>query len=178
VDEQGKPQFIIWAKEASYQGGKWIFKEGLYKRQEENFVPRWFQKETLSLEFSPDTVLVVKRIPRTQHLKELWTQRSFLKKAGLSTRAPDGEMAYRLFYPLAAPGLLAIALPVLLGERGRHALGKGLSLGLLSIFLGLAGFMALKGIADTGHLSPLVALPGGVLGLVLVGGFLFWWRRF
>lgn len=178
VDKQGLPVFIIWAKEARYQEGRWVFKHGLYKRRGDHFVPKWFSQKAIKLEFSPETVLVVKRIPRTQHLWELWEQRVFLRKAGLPTRVPDGEIAYRLFYPLAAPGLLALALPLLLGERGRHALGKGLSLGLLAIFGGLAGFLVLKGLGDTGHFPTLISLPVGVLALSLGGFFLFRWRRF
>ncbi len=179
VDQEGLPLFIIWAQKASYKGDHlWLFEKGLYKKRRSDFVPQWFQRNILHLEFTPETVLVVKRIPRTQHLWELWKQRSFLKRAGLPTRTPDAELAYRLFYPFAAPGLLALALPMLLGERGRHALGRGVSWGLLAIFLGLAAFLGLKALGDTGRVSALWALPTGLGMFCLVSAVLFYQRRF
>ncbi len=179
VDQEGLPLFIIWAQRAAYKGNHlWIFEKGFFKRRRTDFVPRWFQKHVLKLEFTPETVLVVKRIPRTQHLWELWKQRSFLKRAGLPTQAPDAELAYRIFYPFAAPGLLALALPMLLGERGRHALGRGVSLGLLAIFLGLATFLGFKALGDTGRIPALWALPVGLAILYGTSAFLFYKRRF
>ncbi len=178
VNQEGQPIFIVWAKEAQYQAGHWVFKNGLYKDRKDGFVPKWFREKVLPLEFSPSTVLVVKRIPRAQHLRDLLIQHSFLKKARLPTTQADSEIAYRLLYPFIGPVLSAMSLFVLLGQRGRHALGKGVSLGVLAILLGLAGFMFLKGVGDTGRLSPLLALPSGLLVLILVALILFWLFRF
>ncbi len=174
VDEKGYPIFIIWAKEALYKGNHWEFKNGLYKSKKDHFVPHWFQKKDLRLEFSPSTVLVVKRIPRVQHFQELIKQRAFLKKVGLPTTSTDSEIAYRIFYPLVAPGLIMLSFPVFLSQRGKYALGKGFSLASLSIFIGLAIFLTAKGIGDTGIISPFVTMPL-TLGLIFFIGSLFFW---
>ncbi len=178
VDHEGLPTFIIWAKKAYYERGRWVFEKGLYKRKARGMKPVWFERRSFSLEFSPETVLVVKRIPRAQFLKELWDQREFLKEAGLPTTAPESEMAYRLFYPLAGPILLFLALPMLLGQRGRQALGRGLSLGVLAIALGLAGVMGAKSLGDLGYFSPLITLPVGLLVLFATALVLFVLKRF
>ncbi len=178
VNKEGLPTFIIWAQKATFQNGHWLFEHGLYKRAAQGMKPVWFKKKVFSLEFSPETVLVVKRIPRAQFLTELWSQREFLKEAGLPTTAPESEISYRLFYPLLGPVLLLLALPLFLGERGRQALGRGLSLGVLAIALGLSFFMGVKSLGDLGYVSPLLALPAGLLALMLVSCLLFRWRRF
>ncbi len=178
VNEKGYPTFIIWAKEALYKDRSWIFKNGIYKNQKDHFIPHWFQKRSLQLDFSPSTVLVVKRIPRVQHLRELIRQKIFLKRAGLPTTSADSEIAYRLFYPLIAPGLIMLSFPIFLGQRGKYALGKGFSLASLAIFLGLVVFLVLKGIGDTGLISPLLVMPLA-LGLVfLIAWWFFWLFRF
>ncbi|NPB08760.1 MAG: YjgP/YjgQ family permease [Thermodesulfobacteria bacterium] len=178
VDREGMPVFIIWAKKAYYRHGRWVFEKGLYKRAAQGMKPVWFQKKEFSLEFSPETVLVVKRIPRAQFLAELWSQREFLKEAGLPTTIPESEIAYRLFYPLAGPMLLLLSLPLLLGQRGRQALGRGLSLGLVAIVFGLAEVMGAKSLGDMGYLSPLVSMPLGLVLLLIEALLLFRLRRF
>jgi len=178
VDDEGLPVLIIWAKRARFQNGRWIFYEGLYKDAKEGMKPTWFKKLAFDLEFSPETVLVVKRLPRTQLLKELWAQRNFLREAKLPTILPESEIAYRLFYPFAGPFLLFLALPVFLGEKGQQTLGKGLSLGLLAIAVGLGVIMGAKAIGDKGLISPLLALPLGLFLVFVSSIFLFRLRRF
>ncbi len=178
IDQHAWPVFIIWAPKATYQGNNlWLFKNGLLKRRAKDFVPQWFDKHILRLDFSPETVLIVKRIPRTQHLWELWKQILFLKKAGLPTRLTEAEISYRVFYPLLAPFLLALALVMLLQERGRHALGKGVTKGLLAIFSGLALYLGIKALGDTGHIPPLMASPLGLGLLALLDTILFYQER-
>lgn len=178
VNREGLPILIIWAKRAHFQNGRWVFYDGLYKDLHQGMKPIWFDKLNRKLEFSPETVLVVKRLPRTQFLRELWAQRNFLKEAKLPTVIPESEIAYRLFYPLAGPFLLFLALPVFLGEKGQQSLGKGLSFGLLAIALGLGVVMGAKALGDKGLLPPLLALPLGLFLLSCFSLLFFRLRRF
>ncbi|WP_456371460.1 LptF/LptG family permease [Thermodesulfatator atlanticus] len=169
IDKKGLPIRIIWAKEAFYQCGRWHFKEGLIKERKNKFVPKWFKKYSLVLEFDPDTVLTVKKTPRLHQLYELWQQREFLKQAGLPYTLAESEIAYRLCWPLAAGPLLLLSLPVLIGQRGRHALGKGLTLGVIFLMAGLVFFLLMKHLGDKGLVSPLLIQPLTLFVISLAG---------
>ena len=154
VDSQGLPVQIIWAKEAFFKEKKWSFRKGILKDKERP--PSWFEEKAMRLEFSPETVLVVKRTPRLQSLKDLWDQRNFLLKAELPALAAESEIAYRVFYPLLAPVLILWSLPALLLQRGKQALGKGITSGVIIIASVLGIFFLGKNLADVGYLSPLL----------------------
>ncbi|NPA48536.1 MAG: YjgP/YjgQ family permease [Thermodesulfobacteria bacterium] len=170
LDSKGLPLQIIWAKEAFFSGREWIFREGVMKERGDR-KPRWFSTKTLALEFSPETVLVVKRTPRLQSLKDLWEQRNFLLKAGLPALQAESEIAYRLFYPFLAVALILWSLPSLLLQKGKQALGKGLTLGVLGIAGGLGIFLLAKNLGDAGYVSPLLIQPGALLAMFATGLF-------
>ena len=172
IDRDGLPRTIIWAKEARYLEGKWLFYQGILKEPARGKGPTWFRELELRLDFVPETVLVVKRTPRLQHLGDLWRQRAFLRRAELPATYAESELAYRFCYPLLGVFLVLLSLPAILLGRGREPLGKGLSLGVLAILVGMGVFMGGKSLGDAGYLSPLLAQP---LGLLLDGllGLLF-----
>ncbi len=175
VNEEGLPETIIWAKRARFERGNWLFEDGILKEPSRGEKPFWFHKLKRKLEFAPQTVLVVKRTPRLQHLKELWAQRDFLLKAELPAIFTESELAYRLCYPLLGALLVPLSLPAILLERGRHALGKGLSLGTFAIIGGVGIFMAAKSLGDTGLISPFLSQA---LGIVTIGALgLFFLQR-
>ncbi|AEH44579.1 permease YjgP/YjgQ family protein [Thermodesulfatator indicus DSM 15286] len=173
VDSQGQPVRIIWAKEAIFKNGRWIFKNGVVKEKKNHFIPTWFNEYSLILEFDPDTVMLVKKTPRLHSLQELWEQRSFLKQAGLPTVVTESEITYRLCYPLLSAALLLFSLPVLMGQRGRESLGKGLSLSIFFMTTGLIAFLIFKYIGDKGLVSPLLIQPLGLVFISLTGVMLF-----
>ncbi len=170
IDSQGLPLQIIWAKKATFTGKKWVFFQGVLKNSYDR-QPSWFSQKEFSLEFSPETVLIVKRTPRLQSLKELWHQRKFLLKAGLPAIKAESEIAYRLFYPLLATVLVFWSLPGLFSQQGKQALGRGLSLGVLGIAGGLGLFLLAKNFSDAGYFSPLFAIPGTLVLMTLLGFF-------
>ncbi len=172
VTQEGWPRLVIWAQQARYEKGGWLFEKGILLRLPGSQEPRWFEQIKIKLAFSPETVLVVKRTPRLQHLKELWAQRNFLLKAELPVTFTESEIAYRVCYPLLGACLVVLVLPALLLERGRKTLGRGISLGILALAGGVGLFMGAKALGDAGYCSPLLAQPAG-LGAVLLSGVVF-----
>ncbi|MDQ7033044.1 MAG: LptF/LptG family permease [Desulfonauticus sp.] len=169
IDNKGLPIRIIWAKEAFYRKGLWHFKNGIIKERADKFAPKWFKEYSMRLEFDPDTVLTVKKTPRLHQLYELWQQRQFLKQAGLPYTLTESEIAYRLCWPLLTVPLLIFSLPALIGQRGRHALGKGLTLSVIFLMLGLLFFLVMKHLGDKGIASPLLVQPLSLLVISLAG---------
>ncbi|OAG27685.1 LptF/LptG family permease [Thermodesulfatator autotrophicus] len=173
VDKEGLPLRIVWAKEAFFERGRWIFKNGVIKEKKENFTPRWFKEYSLVLEFDPETVMLVKRTPRFHTLPELWEQRAFLEQAGLPAILTESEIAYRLCYPLLSVPLFLFSLPWLMKQHGRASLGKGLGLSLFFMATGLLVFMLFKYTGDKGLISPFIAQALGLVFLAFSGLTLF-----
>ncbi len=172
-----QPVRIIYAQKARFLGkNRWLLWKGMLERRIQEFHPRVFDRLELSLPFSPEILLSIKRPLKALTFRELRDRYNFLKASGLSAAGPLSEILYRLLYPFLAPAILWPSLALFLVFRGKRALAKGLSAGLLSILGIYTWFLAIRTLAAGGYLSPLILFPVGLLFPLLLGTFLL--RRY
>jgi len=158
--EKNRPVAYLYARRARFlRGKKWRLEEGLLAKAPGDFAPERFRSRTLDLGFSPEVLLSVRRPLKALSLRELISRYRFLRASGLSPAAPLTEILYRLSYPFLGPLLAAPALFVFLIFRGKRALARGLSAGLLLIALLYGLFVLLRVLSAGGHLPVWLAFP-------------------
>jgi len=151
--KKDQPEAYIYARRARFLRKKrWQLEEALVAERSQNFAPKRYSSQELDLGFSPEILLSIKRPLKALSLHELLARYRFLKASGLSPAAPLAEIFYRFSYPFLAPLLAAPALLAFLSFRGKRALAKGLSTGLLLTVLLYGFFILLKILAARGHL--------------------------
>ncbi len=159
------PTAYLYARRARYlEGRKWRLEEGLVARKAHEFLPRAFGRQTFEIAFSPEVLLSVKQPLKTLSLEDLWRRYRFLRASELPASEPLSEILFRLLYPLVGLLTMAPALALFLSFRGKRALAKGLSAGILAVVLTYAWFILVKILSAGGRVEPWLAFP---LGLAL-----------
>ncbi|HFC97799.1 MAG TPA: YjgP/YjgQ family permease [Thermosulfurimonas dismutans] len=162
--DRAGPRAYVYARQARYlKGGKWLLERGVEAKRKENFLPHTFSRRIFSISFSPRVLLSVQQPLNTLSLRDLWRRYRFLKASGLSASLPLTEILYRLLFPFISLLVAAPALVLFLTFRGKRALAKGLSAGILAVILSYTWFMVLKALAAGGKGSPFLLLPAGLV---------------
>ncbi len=163
--EDSGPVAYIYARRARYlKGRKWLLEKGLSARKSRNFLPRSFDREEFEIAFSPEVLLSVKQPLKTLALRALFERYRFLRASGLQASEPLSEILFRLLYPLIGLLVMAPSLALFLSFRGKRALAKGLSAGILAVVLTYAWFILVKILSAGGRVEPWLAFS---LGLAL-----------
>lgn len=97
--DKENPKNIIWAKEGYYQNKKWILKEGIVQKVEDNFYPRIFERLSFEFPFKPDTLVIVEKPLKFLSIDELLKRKEYLKKVG----RPYGEILAEMFLKMVYP---------------------------------------------------------------------------
>ncbi|MBA2848841.1 YjgP/YjgQ family permease [Thermosulfuriphilus ammonigenes] len=140
------PRLILWAKEATWEGGVWRLKDGEKRQLEQQTYQRsLFEEKLVSLKASPEDFLALKRPPEVKDLFALWGQIELFSRAGLKTAPLVTEFFRRIIYPFMAPALFLLGGTFFVSRRGKHIIATGISLGLV---LGVAAWI-IWGLANT-----------------------------
>lgn len=97
--ENENPKNIVWAKEGYYQNNKWILKEVILQKLEDNFYPKIFKESSFKFPFKPDTLVIVEKPLKFLSIKELFKRMKYLKKVGRPYQDILAEMFLKVIYP-------------------------------------------------------------------------------
>ncbi len=151
---------IVYAHEAIWTGGGWLFKSGRLKTRDSDgsYKVVSFDKQLLVLREHPADFMEMTKKPDEMGFGELSAYIRKLERYGQDATSCRVDLQSRLAYAIIGPIMLILGIPVLLWKRLKSSVALGISGGVFLVFVVWITWNFSLTLGRTGILPPFVAV--------------------